>query len=288
MKKALLIGINYINTSSQLYGCIDDIVNMNNVLVNNYLYDQVTMLRDDTSNPSLIPTRSNILKALNTLIAGSNNCSEIWIHYSGHGARIRDINGDEVSGYDSVIVPLDFMNTGFIVDDDLYDIIKNSKCKTIILMDSCNSGTVIDLPWSFTYRNPSAYSVSMNNKFVLSNREIYMFSGCKDNQTSADAFSTITNQAFGAFTNAFLTCLKNANYQISLLLLYRNVCVYLQQNGFSQIPIYSSSVSNPMISTATFKRPISSIKTTLSNVVTNINDTTTNVNSTITKMKLLL
>ena len=283
MKKALLIGINYINTSAQLYGCIEDVINMNNVLVNNYFYDEVTILRDDIVSKS--PTRSNILKALNTLIAESKNCSEIWIHYSGHGARIIDRNRDEISGYDSVIVPLDFMTAGFIVDDDLYAIIKNSKCKTIILMDSCNSGTVIDLPWSFTYRNPSGYSVSLNNKYTISNPEIYMFSGCKDNQTSADAFSTITNQAFGAFTNSFLTCLKNANYQISLLLLYRNVCLHLQKNGFSQIPVYSSSVSNPMITTATFKRPIKPITTTFSNIVTK---TTNNINNTTTKMKLLL
>ena len=136
MKKALLIGINYVNTNIKLYGCIEDIVNMGDVLQNNYLYDSITMLRDDiTTNSALIPTRRNILSALNALIAASSNCSEIWIHYSGHGARIRDINGDEISGYDSAIVPIDYLTAGLIVDDDLYAIIRNYKCKTIILAD---------------------------------------------------------------------------------------------------------------------------------------------------------
>jgi hypothetical protein len=295
MKKALLIGINYINTNVSLQGCIDDIINMRNVLQNNYLYDSITMLRDDiTTNPNLIPTRSNILSALNALILASSNCSEIWIHYSGHGARIRDINGDEASGYDSMIVPVDYLTAGFIIDDDLYSIIRNSKCKTIILADSCNSGTVIDLPWSFNYVNPYAYNIIKNNKYVLANNEIYMLSGCRDNQTSADVYSNVLQQAVGAFTDAFLTCLKKMNYQSSLLLLYRAVCMYLQQNGFTQIPVYSSSVSNPMISTATLSLPPKPIQNVLSSILTTkVSSTNTNTNAntksiTNTRIKMLL
>ena len=65
MKKALLIGINYLQTNVSLHGCIDDIVNMNTVLKNVYKYDQITMLRDDiTNNPATKPTRNNIMTAL--------------------------------------------------------------------------------------------------------------------------------------------------------------------------------------------------------------------------------
>jgi len=289
MKKALLIGINYINSNVRLYGCIGDVVNMNTVLTNTFLYDDVKILRDDINTTTNKPTRNNILTSLRELVASSANCSEIWIHYSGHGARIRDLNGDEVSGQDSVIVPVDFATAGFIVDDDLYAIIRNSKCRTIILMDSCNSGTVIDLPWSFNYINPLKYNVSVNNKYALSNPEIYMFSGCKDNQTSADTYSVVLNQAVGAFTDSFLTCLKNANYQISLLLLYRNVCRLLQQNGFTQIPVYSSSVSNPMTKSAIFALPPKPIVSTLSTVVTKANtNTPTKINNTSTKMAMIL
>lgn len=286
MKKALLIGINYINTNVPLYGCIEDIVNMSNVLQNNYLYDSITMMRDDITTNTLIPTRKNILSALNALIASSSNCSEIWIHYSGHGARIRDMNGDEISGYDSAIVPIDYLTAGLIIDDDLYAIIRNSKCKTIILADSCNSGTVIDLPWSFNYMNPATYNITKNNKYLLTN-EIYMFSGCRDNQTSADAYSVLSNKAFGAFTNAFLTCLKSVNYKSSLLLLYRAVCRYLQQTGFTQMPVYSSSVSNPLVSTAILSLPPKPIQNVLSSVVTK-STTSTTITNTSKKMLLVL
>ena len=255
MKKALLIGINYLQTNISLNGCIDDIVNMNAVLKDVYKYDHITVLRDDIASPETLPTRNNIMTALAKLIVDSVNCSEIWIHYSGHGARIRDLNGDEVSKLDSVLVPMDYISAGLIVDDDIYTIIQHSKCKTIILMDSCNSGTVVDLPWSYTIVNPKTYNRSLNNRYNLQNQQIYMFSGCKDNQTSADTFSNQLGKYVGAFTFAFLTCLKNAKYKTSLLLLYRDICVFLSNNRYSQIPVFSSSSSNPLASTAILSVP---------------------------------
>lgn len=288
MKKALLIGINYFNSNYKLHGCIDDIVNMNKVLKEIYKYDQITMLRDDSNNPQTLPTRNNILTALAQLMVDSVNCSEIWIHYSGHGSRIRDKNRDEISGYDSVLVPVDFMTSGLIVDDDIYTIIQHSKCKTIMLFDSCNSGTVVDLPWSYTIVTPNTYMRNLNNRNNVSNSQIYMFSGCKDNQTSADAYSVELNQAFGAFTFAFLTCLKNANYQISLLALYRNICILLSNQKFTQIPIYSSSSSTPLASTASLSLPPPSpspssivINNTLSNLSNNKNTVSTSVSKTM-------
>ena len=285
MKKALLIGINYINTNISLNGCISDIVNMNEVLKNTYNYDEITMLRDDIQIPSLLPTRNNILIELQKLISDSANCTEIWIHYSGHGSRVRDFNGDEQSGYDSVIVPLNYMSAGYIVDDDLYNIIKRSKCKTIILMDSCNSGSVIDLPWSYTLVSPTSYMRSLNNRYNLSNPQIFMFSGCKDNQTSADVFSIRLGQSVGAFTDSFLTCLKHANYQIPLLMLYRNVCIYLNQNRFSQRPVYSSSSSNPSDTNAVLLLPVQAptiIKRALNNIISGTGITTDIVKTEIT------
>jgi hypothetical protein len=256
MKKALLIGINYLQTKVYLQGCIDDIVNMNKVLKDVYKYDQITILRDDINNSATQPTRDNIINALTQLIVDSVNCSEIWIHYSGHGSRVLDLNGDEVSGLDSVLVPVDYKNTGLILDDDLYTIIQHSKCKTIILIDSCNSGTIFDLPWSYNIVTPNTYRRSLNNRLSLLNQQIHMFSGCRDNQTSADTFSVQLGKYGGAFTIAFLTCLKNANYKTSLLSLYRDICVFLSKSRYSQVPVFSSSSSNPLTTTAYLSLPV--------------------------------
>lgn len=247
MKKALFIGINYYNTNAKLNGCIDDVVNMRHLLIDSFGFSlaNISTLRDDTTNTTLLPTKANILRSLKQIVADSANCKEIWIHYSGHGSFIPDANGDEISKQDGVLVPVDYRTAGLIVDDELYAILKNAKCKTVLLFDCCFSGTVVDLPWSFIYQNPGSYQIQQNNKNVLANTEIFMFSGCRDDQTSADTYSLDQQQAVGAFTNAFLSCIRARNHEVSFLTLYRDICMFLAANRFTQVPVFSSSVMTP-------------------------------------------
>ena len=148
-KKALLIGINYLDSPGNiLNGCINDVINMRNMLIDAYGYDStnITVLREDTVNK---PTRTNIINNLTSIIAQSSKLTEIWIHYSGHGSQINDANRDETDNLDEIIVPLDYAENGVITDDIIFNIIKNSKCPTILIFDSCNSGTICDLMWNF-------------------------------------------------------------------------------------------------------------------------------------------
>ena len=248
MKKALLIGINYYSVpGNTLNGCINDIKNMSTILTSKFGYDasNVTMLRDDATTLSMMPTRANMLAQLNALIAASANYSEIWIHYSGHGSQVIDRNGDEKDGLDEVIVPVDFRKNGYITDDTLRDILSKSKCRTFILLDSCHSGTGCDLEWSFEYTG-NGFVRTQNNRATISNTQIFMISGCKDSQTSADIYDTTDKQYEGAFTDMFLKALKQNNYNVSLSKLYKDTWVLLANNRYSQNPILSSTSSNPV------------------------------------------
>lgn len=248
VKKALLIGINYYNTQNELHGCIDDIVNMRNALIDAYSYpaSNIVMLRDD--NQSGLPTRANILAQLSALVQQSGSLEEIWIHYSGHGSYVADKNGDEIaSGRDSTIVPCDFLTNGFIIDDEIVALLKQVKstCRAILLFDSCFSGSVCDLPWSFEYLYGNMFSRNLVDRVTLSHPNIYMMSGCKDSQTSADVYVASKKEYAGAFTNAFLECLRASGHDTNILALYRAICVYLQQVGQSQKPLLSSSNMMP-------------------------------------------
>jgi len=89
-KRALLIGINYFNNpENTLNGCIDDIINARNILIDAYNYDvaNITMLREDLKNQATFPTRINILNELIKIVSESAALDEIWIQYSGHGSR---------------------------------------------------------------------------------------------------------------------------------------------------------------------------------------------------------
>lgn len=240
-KKALFIGINYIRTpESQLRGCIDDVINMRNLLIDAYGYDlsNITVLRDDINNSLLLPTKQNILNALTTMVSNSANDTEYWFHYSGHGAKINLQS-------DSIIVPSDYITAGMISDNDLYAIFQNIKGRCFLLFDSCNSGNIVELPWTHQYISENQIIKTLINNHILANTEIYMYSGCKDTQTCADTYSADLRDYIGAFTNAFLTCLRNNKHEVDLLKLYSDICLYLSQNNFVQVPTFSSTIENP-------------------------------------------
>ena len=243
-RKALLVGCNYSKDSAKLQGCINDVVHMSQTLVDAFDYDlnNIVILRDDTTTN--LPTRTNILAALTALVAQSANLDEIWFHYSGHGSQVKDTNGDETDKLDEVIVPTDFRTVGVITDDEIFAIVQNSKCKTILLFDSCFSGSICDLQWSYQVNGATVTKTQTSNKAITANPNIFCFSGCKDTQTSADAYDSFQVQSVGAFTYAFLYALRQNHMNVDIYKLYGDLCAILKSSGFTQVPVFSSSSPN--------------------------------------------
>ena len=239
-KKALLIGCNYIGSKRQLNGCINDITNIQTIITENYGYSQenVILLRDDIPKLDTMPTRENIMKHLTDLVINSENCEEIWFQYSGHGALVQE----DISDLDNIIVPVDHLKQGIITDDELYLVMQHIKCRAIILIDCCHSGNIIELPWSFYFQDKNVTSVQ-NNKYTFDYPAIYMYSSSRDEQNSLDIYSQDLAKYGGAFTNAFIICLKKRNYTVELLDLYTEICIWLEEHGYTQDPVFSSSSS---------------------------------------------
>lgn len=243
MKKALLIGINYsAQPDISLRGCIDDIVNMRNVLIDAYDYSvsDITILRDD--DPLNLPTRENMMNHFTDLAKQSAGLDEFWLHYSGHGSQMR--NSDAVNT-ESILVPLDYATSGFISEEDIMVVLKQIKCRSILLFDSCHSGTICKLPYTIQYIAPNQYSKQYNPHIQIANPNIYAMSGCKLSQTSADTYSKMLHESVGAFTDAFITCLRNKRHRNDLFILYGDVCSYLANNGYEQVPVLSTSSNEP-------------------------------------------
>jgi metacaspase-1 len=253
MKKALLIGINYVESPDiSLQGCFDDVLNMRNVLIDAYDYrsTDIITLRDDDTNTSNLPTKKNILAKLEQLVETSSDLEEIWFHYSGHGTQVADskstfVRDNHVSATDDVLVPSDYNEQGFIHDMELFSLIQKIQCRAILIFDCCHSGTICDLPWSFLYQSPTSYRIEKNTVLPISNTNIYVFSGCRDDQTSADTYNALDRQMSGAFTTSFITCLRNSHHNIPIINLYRDVCMDLLQHGFQQTPKLTSSNASP-------------------------------------------
>jgi metacaspase-1 len=128
MKRALLIGINYMGSPNELKGCVNDICDIYRLLKDigytyfNILVDDI--LPDDIICDRLaIPTRGNIIAYIKSFISCTLDGDQIYIHYSGHGSQIKSITNDESDGMDEVLVPVDYNTNGIITDNLLRSII---------------------------------------------------------------------------------------------------------------------------------------------------------------------
>jgi hypothetical protein len=226
------IGINYIGTSSQLYGCINDVINSEKFFNNKFPNLQSSFLTDTTVKK---PTRDVILAEIQMLLVKSKPFDTIILHYSGHGTSVTDTNGDEEDKKDECIVPIDLK---VITDDTLNQILFNYLKPNVFLFclfDSCFSGTVLDL--KYTYLS-STIPIKINNNKPQPKGKVIMISGSRDDQTSADAY--INHNYTGALTWAFLNSYPTSTSWTNLLENIRGML----KNKYTQIPLLSYNNGN--------------------------------------------
>lgn len=101
-------------------------------------------------------TKSNILNAFGSLSEQCSSGDIVYIHFSGHGQQVTDINGDEQDGFDESWIPYDarkkyipddYIGQNHLIDDELNTILKGlrtrvgSQGKIIVIADACHSGS---------------------------------------------------------------------------------------------------------------------------------------------------
>ncbi len=151
-KRAIVIGIGNYPTENGWHK-----INGNNDIeiitaaLNEYGFnnENVQVLKDDKA------TKKAIIAAFNNIIKNSAINDIAYIHFSGHGQLITDVDGDEHSGYDEAWIPFDAGKTfikgkyegqNHLVDDEINVLLhklKNtigSKGEILVVVDACHSG----------------------------------------------------------------------------------------------------------------------------------------------------
>ncbi|XLT12313.1 hypothetical protein HN51_058003 [Arachis hypogaea] len=153
-KRAVLFGISYAKQNNRIKGAVNDAHCMKYFLIDKLGFptDSIRMLTDDPEerNPLRIPTMHNMRMAMRWLVEGCRAGDSLVFYYSGHGSRVVDRNMDEVDGYDEAICPVDYEHEGKIIDDEINATIVRPLprgAKLHALVDTCFSGTVLDLPF---------------------------------------------------------------------------------------------------------------------------------------------
>lgn len=236
-KNALLIGINYKNTQNELYGCINDALNLKTFLETETQWKYFTLLTDDTG---IKPNRQNIISEFTNLLQTSISGDVLFFSFSGHGTCTADRSNDELDGQDELIVPID---SRYIMDDEFNKIIRDnmkSGVQLCCLFDSCFSGTMLDL--KFQYFDNDLYKLTVNPKVSEPNGNVIMISGCMDSQTSEDAGFMVNGltRFSGAMTTSFLNELSQNGREKSIFDVLTGMRKFLKDNQFSQIPQLST------------------------------------------------
>jgi hypothetical protein len=252
--RALLVGINkYRMPGADLQGCVNDVTNIRDVLLK-YFGFEVKEIRVLVDNRAV---KANIMERLEWLVRGAAPGDRMVFHFSGHGSQIRDRDGDELKDHmDEILCPHDMDWDGtYIVDDELKDLFSGIPKGAVldVLLDSCHSGTGTREGRAMAMLSPEQ---SIRPRFLAPPVDIRMreeedlpvvkigragnpqthvlFSGCRDNQTSADAY--IKGSYNGAFSYYFCRHLRDTQGQLSRSELLKRLRASLKFEGYDQVP----------------------------------------------------
>lgn len=246
-RRAVTIGINYLgHRVGTLAGCINDSDTFIGLLIEEFGYavEQIRQLRDD--HPQRMPTKKNIMAALNWLVYGVKAGDHLFLHYSGHGSHQADSDGDEADGKDETLVPCDYLQCGMLTDDELRRVLVQplpKGARLTCVFDCCHSGSQLDLAYKVKLLPDNHTSeVQMSPGHASRQKveaDVVMISGCMDEQTSADIGSSGAAKAAGAMTTALRVAVAG-NPTITHHQLLIDVRRYLKNNNFPQVPQYST------------------------------------------------
>ena len=229
-KAALLFGINNYGGSNNLFGCLNDIDDVEKKLRKEFPDFQIRKYRD--SEVTIQKFISEIENALNTITLPG----VLYVHYSGHGTQVPNIQ--EVNRYDEAL----YLINGPLVDDNIWVLQqKTPEGLTVIAkFDSCYSGSMnralkndrfYKMPGVRLMKNPvRKFNKSASDRWVI-------FSACGEEQVAADAY--FNNRASGAFTYYDLQSFDvNSTYVDEI----NKLRTYLPSGNFDQIPtLYGNS-----------------------------------------------
>lgn len=261
-KKAVLIGINrYRIPGADLRGCVNDVKNMQAVLTQYYGFasKDIVLLTDYDA------TKKNMEAAIKTLITGNRKGDVLYLHYSGHGANVPDQDGDEADHRDEILCPTDLDWKNPLRDDWLriqFDKVKSGVNLTVV-MDCCHSGTntrallppdapsiprYLPNPWDIMAEESGrklrgkirgelrVSSRATRKKTDVVNVDIpeVLVTGCRDTQTSADAY--IAGTYNGALTYNLVAAIKEAKGKGTYADLHAKTIAKLKAGRFDQVP----------------------------------------------------
>jgi metacaspase-1 len=236
-KRALLFGINKYGGGNDLQGCINDIDDVGKKL-NKEFPDFIVVKYKDSQ-----VTCSTFYNAIKDAISVLRTGDVLYLHYSGHGTQIP--SHQEINGYHEALYLFD----GPFIDDQIQSLqaLTPDGAMVIAKFDSCFSGDLLR-ELNPRYKKNRFYPMpgvevrkKVVTRFARHKKTILkwvVFSGCSEEQTSADAyFNGRFNGAFTYFDN--LSYDSKSIYTEELKELHK----YLPSSEYEQNPTLDGDIT---------------------------------------------
>ena len=136
-RRALCVGIDAYPGRNELKCCVRDTETWSTALATAG-FELLPTLTDQAA------THAEILRRLRELVGGSKRGDVLVFHYSGHGVQVPDTDGDEEDFTEEALVPIDFEDGAFLLDDDLRAVFEQlpDGVNLTAFIDCCHSGTI--------------------------------------------------------------------------------------------------------------------------------------------------
>lgn len=240
LKRALIVGINYVNTRYALRGCINDALDIRKQVVSFFpTCNEIRLITDDTP---LRPTKEEIMRGLLWLTQELQPGEHVLFHYSGHGGTVRDVSGDEQGRLDSCLYPINNSRLEVILDDEVRSSLvervpQGSKC--LIVLDSCHSGTAADLRYIWRAPSASVLTYTEARSYPKTAGTVLALTSCLDSQSAADTKDE-RGRPCGALTMALLRAWNTYGPALKFKHLLWDVQNFLKQRRYAQVPQLST------------------------------------------------
>lgn len=147
-KRALVIGLGEQKDKSWAKINGDKDVQYIQAMLKRARYDKITTLVNKQA------TKAGIVDAFQKLATKCRVGDVVYIHFSGHGQQVTDVNGDEDDGWDEAWIPYDayfryneqkYRGENHLIDDEVNVLLANikgkigSKGKLLVVIDACHS-----------------------------------------------------------------------------------------------------------------------------------------------------
>lgn len=252
-KKALCVGINDypFGEANDLRGCVNDANDWTTLLRNNFGFTDVKQLLNEQA------TKANIIAGIKALLKGAKSGDILVFTNASHGTYRADVDADEPK-FDEAICPCD-TNSDLLVDDELREIFKKipDGVRLTVISDSCHSGSVTRKPgtdrrnrqldprvFGGTALKPDELQAARakKEKYPESKMKEILLSGCKSNQTSADAY--IAGDYHGAMSYYAIEVIKEAGGDLTYAQLHKLLIDKLDEGNYAQEPQLEGTDAN--------------------------------------------